>query len=221
MRRSRRKPERPLVGVGAGVLRLLGGRPCLDFCNTIDPREGPRAVDHLTGYADVLQCARRTGLLSSRDAAALHTYAKREASAAQRSFRSAIRLRGALHRIFTSVVREQAAPREDLAFLGSMLARAAASAGLIQNGRGFVWSWIDRAESLERPLWLIARSAGDLLTSGELARVEMCAAPYCGWIFLDQSKNRSRRWCSMEGCGSRQKMRRLYARRRAGRGRSV
>ena len=45
-----------------------------------------------------------------------------------------------------------------------------------------------------------------------LARVHRCPGPACGWLFLDTSGRR--RWCSMSTCGSRVKMRRLYARQR-------
>ncbi|MEO6889729.1 MAG: CGNR zinc finger domain-containing protein, partial [Ktedonobacteraceae bacterium] len=58
-------------------------------------------------------------------------------------------------------------------------------------------------------------SAVELLTSEEVKRVKECPARDCGWLFLDMSKNGSRQWCSMEGCGSRAKMRRQYARKRA------
>jgi predicted RNA-binding Zn ribbon-like protein len=81
---------------------------------------------------------------------------------------------------------------------------------------GYVWDWIE-AEALDRVIWPIARSAIELLTSPEVARVKECAnAAGCGWLFLDRSKNGSRRWCSMDECGSRDKMRRQYARRVAG-----
>jgi predicted RNA-binding Zn ribbon-like protein len=61
-------------------------------------------------------------------------------------------------------------------------------------------------------LWPVARSAADLLTSQEQSRVRECAASDCGWLFLDLSRNRSRRWCDMETCGNRTKARRHYAR---------
>jgi predicted RNA-binding Zn ribbon-like protein len=49
-----------------------------------------------------------------------------------------------------------------------------------------------------------------LLTQGQLDRLGEC--PSCGWLFLDTSKNRRRRWCSMATCGSRDKARRYYER---------
>jgi len=70
-------------------------------------------------------------------------------------------------------------------------------------------------DDLERPLWEIAHSAADLLTSGDQERVKECASTTCEWVFLDKSRNRSRRWCDMSDCGNRAKARRFQARKRA------
>lgn len=78
----------------------------------------------------------------------------------------------------------------------------------------FVWGWDDAAPALDRPLWPVARSLAELLTSDELPRVRECAADNCAWLFIDTSKNRSRRWCDMAVCGNRAKARRHYARAR-------
>ena len=72
---------------------------------------------------------------------------------------------------------------------------------------------------LGRPLWLVAESAADLLTDGTLGRIKECpGAGDCGWLFYDTSRNGRRRWCGMEGCGSRVKMRRHYARQHGSQG---
>jgi len=59
--------------------------------------------------------------------------------------------------------------------------------------------------SLEAILWPIAGSAGELLTSDDLGRVRQCGGKTCRWMFVDRSKNRSRRWCDMKVCGNRPK----------------
>jgi predicted RNA-binding Zn ribbon-like protein len=64
-------------------------------------------------------------------------------------------------------------------------------------------------------LWPVVRSAAELLTSDELGRVRECAADNCAWLFLDRSKNRSRRWCDMAVCGNRDKVRRFRQRSRS------
>lgn len=195
-------------------LRLLGGRGCLDFCNTADPREGPGAHDFLSSYGDLAAWASKAGVIAGTDADSLLAQARKRPAAAQAAFEEALALREALFRIFSSVAAREAVDTADLEVLNGALQRASANARLTASGDGFAWSWSE-TDGLDRPLWLVARSAVELLTSDELDRVRTCAGRACGWLFLDESKNRSRRWCSMEGCGSRAKMRRLYARRRA------
>ena len=77
------------------------------------------------------------------------------------------------------------------------------------EGYAFIWPGTD---DLARPLWPLALSAGDLLTSADRERVKECAADNCSWLFLDMSRNRSRRWCDMAVCGNRAKARRFRAR---------
>jgi predicted RNA-binding Zn ribbon-like protein len=72
----------------------------------------------------------------------------------------------------------------------------------------------ERSPPLDRPLWTLARAAGDLLTGPELARVRRCGSATCASMFLDTSRNGSRRWCDMETCGNRAKARRHYSRAR-------
>src|ERR687888_470126 len=72
------------------------------------------------------------------------------------------------------------------------------------------WSWADAAVRLDAPLWPLVRLAAELLVGPELERVRECAAGDCRWLFLDTSKNRSRRWCDMKSCGNRAKVRRFY-----------
>jgi predicted RNA-binding Zn ribbon-like protein len=80
---------------------------------------------------------------------------------------------------------------------------------------GFAWDWAGAEDALDQMLWPVVHDAAGLLTSEELDRVGQCDDDRCGWLFLDTSRNRSRRWCSMEDCGNRAKARRYYERKRA------
>ena len=81
---------------------------------------------------------------------------------------------------------------------------------------GYTWVWDEGGRALDSMLWPVARSAADLLTSGELQAVRQCAGRACGWLFLDTSRNRTRRWCDMSVCGNRAKARRHHERLRSG-----
>jgi predicted RNA-binding Zn ribbon-like protein len=103
-------------------------------------------------------------------------------------------------------------PAADLAAFNAELARSLARSRIVLTAEGFAWDWTDGGDALDQMLWPVVRDASDLLTSEELDRVGQCADDRCGWLFLDSSRNRSRRWCSMEDCGNRAKARRHYQR---------
>ena len=204
--------------------RLLGGRLCLDYVNTIEsPRDRPQ--DFLRGYPDVVRWGRHAGVLADAETAALMQAGERRPQDATAVFARAIVLRGALTRIFRSVAGGGAPDPGDLDAARAEYLIALDRARLAPGGDGFAWTWdapsarpaLDLGLDLDLPLWPVARSAVDVLTGDDLSRVKECpGADDCGWLFYDTSKNASRRWCSMEGCGSRVKMRHHYARTRAG-----
>jgi predicted RNA-binding Zn ribbon-like protein len=83
---------------------------------------------------------------------------------------------------------------------------------LTLQGTRFGWEWRDPSRALEAPLWPVARAAADLLTSEDTTLLRQCDGEGCGWLFLDRSRNRRRRWCTMEDCGNLDKVRRFRRR---------
>ena len=71
------------------------------------------------------------------------------------------------------------------------------------------WVWKDPL-SFKEILAPVIWNAGEVLTEKEHARIRHC--PSCNWIFYDNTKNSSRRWCDMNDCGSRDKSLRYYHR---------
>ena len=86
---------------------------------------------------------------------------------------------------------------DDLELLNQELLPALSHARIVEADHGFTWDWADDRQTLDRMLWPVARSAAELLSSAQLNRARQCADDRCGWLFLDMSRNRSRRWCSM------------------------
>ena len=199
----------------AATLKLLGGRLCLDFANTADWHKTAHPEERLHTYRDLVHWARHAGAIPHDAVGPLLAEAARRPQEAAAALESAITLREAIYRIFVAVAEGAAAARADLATLNAALATALAHARLEATSGGYAWGWAASA-SLDRPLWPVARSAAELLTSPELGRVRQCADAGCGWLFLDGSRNRSRRWCDMRDCGNRAKARRHYQRWRAG-----
>jgi predicted RNA-binding Zn ribbon-like protein len=192
------------------VFDLDGGRPCLDFANTYSSGK-----ERLPSYADLVYFATQSNLLTPEDAAWLQTEARRDHAVADGVLTRARGLRQAIRAIFFAVAADRTPPEADLGFLNLDMAVSLPHARVLPNsaGDGYVWGWSGR--NLDAPLWPIARSAADLLTSAEdLRLVRECGAEDCEWLFLDSTRNRSRQWCSMQSCGNREKARRHYRRSR-------
>ena len=193
-------------------LRLLAGHPALDFVNTIDPREGGHQVEHLHRYRDLVAWARRAGVLGAAEIRRTAREAADDPAAAARAFDRAVALRETIYAIFGAVAARRPTSADDVRELQAVYREAIAHSRLIQTGRRFQWR-LDGG--LDAVRYQLARDAVALLESEALERVRRCpGSGDCGWLFLDSSKNASRRWCSMEGCGNRAKLRRFLRRRR-------
>jgi predicted RNA-binding Zn ribbon-like protein len=192
---------------------LFGGVACLDFANTLDGRATARPEEHLHAYADLVDWAEYAGLLDSATVAQLAGPAPGVAKAA---LHTAIELREAIFHVFAAIGRGDPAPAPALAIVQARYADAMVAARLVPAGTGFDWQY--REDAPDRAWWPVAVSAVRLLTAGPLDRVKVCAAEAgCIGLFLDTSKNRSRRWCTTDGCGVDAKVLRQAQRRQAAR----
>jgi predicted RNA-binding Zn ribbon-like protein len=200
---------------GVEHISLRGGRICVDFVNTVDNRGTVHAVEYFTSYTDVVAWGHHTGLVSEERARRLLAEAERHPKQAHAVLTHVVTLREALYRTFLAAAEGAPAAAADVDAINEALSHAMARARLIPADDGYVWAWEEDDTALDAPLWPVVRSAAELLTSAELHRVHLCSGEDCGWLFLDTSKNRSRRWCAMEGCGNRAKARRHYQRTRA------
>lgn len=194
---------------------LSGGALCLDFVNTWGNRGDP-ATDRLHTFSSLLAFARQARVLETAEVEALARKLARQSREAASTLEHARAFRESLARLFTARARGEAVSGADLEPLNALLAEACRHQRLEGRGGSYGWRWADLGGAFEAPLWPIARSAADLLTSADLERVRECDAPDCTWLFIDRSRGRSRRWCSMESCGNRAKARRHYHRRHAG-----
>jgi predicted RNA-binding Zn ribbon-like protein len=215
----------PTATGGVADLVRNGGRLCLDYINTVEPRTGPVSREWLTGYPDLVEWARHGGLFDEAAAGALLRAAAARPAAAQTAFQTAIDLREGLFRPFAAIVDNTAPADADLEVLRRAFAVATQHGRLVPHAGGFDWSWdtalsagTSSADPLDRPWWPVAASAVELLTHGPLDRIKQCPTDEgCSWLFVDATKNRSRRWCSMDDCGREVKARRQTDRRRAAR----
>lgn len=197
------------------TLELLGGRLCLDFTNTMDPRSGSHPQEFLTTYADLVAWSRHVGICTQQQSTLLLQTAQSYHDKAVEAFKQALTLREALYRVFSALMVRSDPQRADLEVVQAMFAQAMGCARLRQTPQKCEWTWQESKERLDQMLWPVVCSAMELLTSEEWKCVKVCpGVGDCGWLFLDTSKNGSRQWCSMQACGSRAKMRRQYQRKR-------
>lgn len=208
----------PPVGESRTVanMELVGGRPVVDFVNTVSDRGTDQPWDRLRSYADLLEWFVRVELLSPTEAGRLAQAAEARPADATAALERARDIREALYQIFLAEVEQTEPPAHALETVNGLLAEGMANRRLRPTDAGIRWSWAEDPDRLEWMLWPLAWSAGELLTNSEVGRLKECAQDDCRWVFLDLSKNRSRRWCTMEDCGNRAKARRHYHRHRHG-----
>jgi predicted RNA-binding Zn ribbon-like protein len=192
---------------------LVGGNLALDFVNTVSWRGREAPEERIDSYADLVTWSEMAGAVSRPSAVRLLRTSNRRPRRAADVLGGARRLRECLHRLFSSRSRSRPLDPGDLWQLNATLRRAPGRKALVAVGQSLVWR-PGVGSGLEEMLWPIAWSAADLLVGTTPERLKVCAGAGCGWLFLDDSRNRSRRWCSMSDCGNRAKARRHYAKAR-------
>jgi predicted RNA-binding Zn ribbon-like protein len=203
------------TGPPARPFRRIGGALCLDFANTANWRAAPAPEERLGPYGDLVAWGRQAELAKGAEAKRLLEEARARPAAAGAALRRAVGLRETIYRTFAAVAGGRRPAPRDLASLNEAVGRAMGRPAIVPAGRGFAWAWAGDEGGLDSFLAPVARSAAELLLSPEAARVRQCADDRgCGWLFVDRSKNRSRRWCDMKDCGNRAKARRHHRRRR-------
>ena len=196
-----------------------GGLPCLDFVNTVGWRLSDRPSEYLRSYEDLLSWGRQAGLLVPEETEALSWQATLDPEGAQETLSRALALREAIHRAISAVIVGETQDESELSAFNRELSIALSRLRVMPAGGTYGWDWDwsgdDGGPPLDSPLWPVARSAAELLTSTKLGKVKVCAGKGCGWVFLDESRNGSRRWCDSRDCGNRERVRRHLTRKRA------
>jgi len=196
----------------AHPFEFSGGRLCLDFVNTVSGSRS-RPTEHLNSYQDLVSWGRQAEIVGDEDARHLTELARRRPDDAAQVLADGLRLREAMFRIFCGAGECLPQRHDDMSLVNAALSRALSHVRLEATSEGCVRVWNGDRDALDQMLWPVLRSAMDLLSSAEeRTRVHKCESPGCDWLFLDTSRNRSRRWCDMKSCGNRAKARRYYER---------
>ena len=189
------------------------GELCLDFANTLDWHASASPGENFNSYPDLVAFTRQAGLIDEAQAQRLLKAARKHPDQAKAALERAVELREAIYRIFVSQIDQEPAAPKDLEILNAVLRQGLQHFRVTPAPQGFAFDLGNGGENLQQMLWPVAWSAVELLTSERLERVGQCADDRgCGYLFFDTSRNRSRRWCSMESCGNRAKAMRHYER---------
>jgi predicted RNA-binding Zn ribbon-like protein len=193
--------------------QLVAGDIALDFANTLDNRYDPaRRRELLPAYDRLIAFARQSGILTGPQAQ--RVLGQTAETERQVVLTRVIDLREALHFLFLSVAAKERPPRAALETLNRFLSDVP-SPRSIEWGKGkFHWLPADPVATPLGPLAPIAEAAAALLASPDVTHVRECSFQTCRWLFLDRSKNHTRRWCDMKICGNRAKAQRFYTRQR-------
>lgn len=191
----------------AGTLDLIGGDRAIDFVNTLaatveDPGET------LFAYADLVDWAEHAEVVDSAHADRLRAVAGERPAQASLVLAEALRFRAWLDAVLRARLEGDEPPPDALPGVKGRHVEALSHAHLRRSDGVYQWTF-DASDDLASPLWPIAQQAIDLLRSDVLGKLRRCTD--CRWLFLDLSRNHSRRWCRMRGCGARAKMRRYRA----------
>lgn len=185
---------------------------CLNFCNTVSSRSSPEnRKDKLRNYSDLIIWSEQASLLSPRTARRLYAHAKAKPAQATRAFTRAIELREAIYQLLLAQTKGMPPSAKDLQTLNRVTTTARVHTFFAIESGGFAWRLDPHTDALDQISWYVALSATELLTSAYIVNVRECASKTCNWLFVDITKNHSRRWCDMNDCGNRAKARRHYA----------
>jgi predicted RNA-binding Zn ribbon-like protein len=195
-------------------VEFIGGSLALDFANTLGGMHTAPSHEHIVEYTDLVEFGGTAGTLSSSQARRLIEEAGRQPARAAAVLRRAISLRESIWRVFDAYAKNEHAEATDLATIHEEELAALRHARFQPSASEVDYAWSDDL-LLDRPLWAIARSAADLRRSkDDLSRVRECGSATCEWLFIDKSRNHSRRWCDMSDCGNVAKVRRFRQRQR-------
>src|SRR5579859_9602 len=182
--------------------------------NTVGNHLAEQPGEWLEHFVDLVVWAEIGDVLSKEDARRLLNESEAQPDAAQIALDEAKALREVIYHLFLAAVAKKEPPAADLAAFNKALRQAPPRTQISYEGGKCRWKV--PVETLDGVLWPLLWAAADLLVSEQLAQVKICEGEACGWLFLDTSRNQSRRWCSMADCGNRAKANRFYRRHKPG-----
>ncbi len=188
-------------------LPFLGGNLSLDFVNTVHDRHEEPLRDLLQNYLDLVSWAYFGDAIDNSQKERLLQIGRENQEKANQIYNNALQLRETLYDFVVNMINQEEVSPANMQRINQRLSKAFSNLELAQLDNRYILDWNTENFELESVLWPIIRAFADLVTSEDRKRIKQCAN--CGYLFVDNSKNKSRRWCSMEICGNRVKARRF------------
>lgn len=191
------------------TLELDGGSLCLDFVNNVRNRLEHPLYEFITNPSAWLRWVHRVSLVDSSEEERLKIYISQHPVKAQQELKRIIKVRELLYRIFRSLANKEIPTTQDIKVFNKELSQSFRNISIdITEDLNIKENWNDESYNLLFTLHPLMKSAYELLISETLNRLKEC--DHCGWIYLDRSKNNSRRWCNMKTCGNTEKTKKYY-----------
>ena len=201
--------------------QYIGGDPALDLVNTVDWTSRGPEQNRLTDFDRLAGWAEGAGIITAREATSFRARARARPREVETAYRNALKARAVLERLFRAIAASEP-PGDALDDFNRLLGRALEWMRITpvsakgRSGRELRLGWAEQRKSLESIIWPVVWSAAELIVSEEAPRIRVCGGVDCGWMYVDRSRNKLRRWCQMETCGTREKSRRRYQRAKMG-----
>jgi predicted RNA-binding Zn ribbon-like protein len=198
------KPIALDAGTYEGTYKLVGEEISFDFINTISWRGTERENDWLDNPQNFITWALATGIVNAGQAKALKTQSKVDL---ENQLYQVHTVRNDLYKILTPFAFDKKPAPESIKKIDAMIYKISKHRHI--DPKSYQWVWdepVSFSEILAPVIWNAAYVISDL----DHSRIKHC--PTCNWVFYDNTKNRSRKWCDMEDCGSRDKSLRYYHR---------
>jgi predicted RNA-binding Zn ribbon-like protein len=178
-----------------GRIRMLGGNPALDMANTLHWRSG-NLVDFVPDYAALVAWSVPAMLLTEEEKKNLLRQTEPQKAAAIHG--QWLELRSALKHWLVDLQSKGKSPRHAKTLTNMIIdiSQSATLEHLLNNAS---------TPSPQLPLLRSAAAIWQLMQFPPQGKIRQCEADPCGGFFLDQSRSKPRRWCSMDGCGNREK----------------
>lgn len=194
----------PLVGASL-IAHKIGGHLALDFCNTAGEHLAETPDEFLLDWESFLRWATQVGLVRYQSYFELLRSPER--------IEGILELREAIYRVGLAIAGTRRLSKHDLDFIRK---RVDSRPPKIEFRDNSVRWRPDPSHASEQLCGVLAAEALSLFCSPMAARVGVCEGGNCGWLFLDESRGKKRRWCDMDDCGRRAKARRYYQKHKGG-----